>query len=163
LQQPQFDVPKPKKRLKPLEMVLLGLCAFSFCCCTGIAAIVQMAPGKTAEQLADEKAEKDKADAREKDRKAEIKRRDQEARDRVNAYVVAQMGVENRLKSPGTAKFVGSSQDAIYEKTAKGYKIAGEVDAQNGFGALVRSVWVAEVEREGAVWVCTDVQIATRQ
>lgn len=52
----------------------------------------------------------------------------------------AHKGVLQSLKSPGTASFVGKDYCAYQEWSdgEKTYWVSGDVDAQNGFGALIR-------------------------
>lgn len=62
-----------------------------------------------------------------------------------------------RLKSPATAKF---SEDAPSIEGAEG-SVTGVVDAQNGFGALIRNRYTCRAtkgDRNGAaVWLVQDV------
>lgn len=58
--------------------------------------------------------------------------------DRFDAIVIAEAAVKGQLKSPSTAKFCGNSD---YTVTCLGdtWTVKGTVDAQNGFGAVLRS------------------------
>lgn len=54
--------------------------------------------------------------------------------------------VKQRLKSPSTAKFPPTNT-ATVSKTPNGtYIVSSYVDSQNGFGATIRTNWVAEIE-----------------
>jgi alkanesulfonate monooxygenase SsuD/methylene tetrahydromethanopterin reductase-like flavin-dependent oxidoreductase (luciferase family) len=59
----------------------------------------------------------------------------------------AEREVKDSLKSPGTAKFAGcrlGSKDGGAHWT-----VTGTVEAQNGFGALLRSTYVVDVVKSG--------------
>lgn len=64
-----------------------------------------------------------------------------------------QQEVLAQLKAPATAEF----GDAEAEETEDGYLVTGQVDAQNGFGALIRSdfrcVPIKLTTGETIVWV----------
>jgi hypothetical protein len=69
---------------------------------------------------------------------------------RQEAYHVAQEYVQSRLKAPATAEFQSYSKDAIEVVTplsSEGgcYKVRIVVDAQNGFGALIRHKYNVEL------------------
>lgn len=60
--------------------------------------------------------------------------------------------VKARLKSPSTAKFVQWFYDFKEQKEgeyAGHWWTRGEVDSQNGFGAIVRSEFIAIVDIDG--------------
>lgn len=66
--------------------------------------------------------------------------------DEVMAYVMSQKPVERLLRSPGSAKFPTipeAKSERIGECT---FRIVSYVDAQNGFGAVARSFYTAEME-----------------
>jgi hypothetical protein len=63
------------------------------------------------------------------------------------AGAIAQTEVENRLKSPRSAKFPWGTPAC--EVTDNTYMVHSYVDAQNGFGALIRSNWVVIMEHVG--------------
>lgn len=50
--------------------------------------------------------------------------------------------VSEKLKAPSTAKFSGERQSST---GADSWTITGAVDAQNGFGAMIRSAWTCDV------------------
>lgn len=57
-----------------------------------------------------------------------------------NAVTAAQELVKEKLKSPSTAKFPLDSYSVL--RSGSNWMIGGYVDAQNGFGATVRSNWI---------------------
>jgi len=59
--------------------------------------------------------------------------------DERDAWVCAQNVVENHLKSPSTADFCSYPEATITDLGNNKYKIVGYVDAQNSFGAVIRS------------------------
>jgi hypothetical protein len=54
-----------------------------------------------------------------------------------------------RLKAPGTAQFT----DVAVTELGGSYRVAGSVDSQNGFGALVRASFTCSVRLDGDNWV----------
>jgi hypothetical protein len=64
------------------------------------------------------------------------------------AKVMCEDFVEDRLKSPSSAEFSG-----IFDTTISGsgddYTVTGYVDAQNGFGAMLRSNYTCQVRDDG--------------
>lgn len=61
--------------------------------------------------------------------------------------------VKNRLKAPSTAKF---SSVTVISASSEGCEVTGYVDAENSFGANIRSYFRAEAGSDG-VW---DVSIS---
>jgi len=79
------------------------------------------------------------------DRKAEQSRR---CNDDISAFVYSQQFVEKRLRSPATAEF-GSITDSGVKVIGLGecrHLVIAFVDAQNGFGAIVRNWYTAVME-----------------
>lgn len=61
-------------------------------------------------------------------------------KDKINAWVCAQDYVERQLKSPGSAKFCSYRDASVsYSSSTDKYTISGWVDAENSFGATLRS------------------------
>jgi hypothetical protein len=74
-----------------------------------------------------------------------IARKQQEADEEsaISAFSAAQGAIEEQLKAPSTASFA-SFRDSTVVKTSPGvYSIISYVDAENSFGAKLRSKWVA--------------------
>lgn len=69
-----------------------------------------------------------------------------------DARQMAHEFVKDRLKSPSTAEFPDeySGQETVEDLPNKTYKVSGWVDAQNGFGAKLRSIWTVKLHYEGA-------------
>ncbi len=66
------------------------------------------------------------------------------------AFVMSQTFVEDKLKSPSTAEFPYSSSKGVnvhYQGECR-HKISAYVDAQNSFGAMIRTKYYAEVQNE---------------
>lgn len=57
--------------------------------------------------------------------------------DQQQAISACETAVKAQLKSPATAGFSGETTSPA----GNGYYVEGNVDAQNGFGALIRSHW----------------------
>ena len=58
--------------------------------------------------------------------------------------------VRENLKTPGAAKFVKMSSP-VYFENAGTYFLGGDVDSQNGYGALIRSHFYCTIVFEGTV------------
>lgn len=75
----------------------------------------------------------------------------------------AKLAVASRLRAPSTAKF---PPEAHYSVSQIGkqevYSVRGEVDSQNGFGAMIRSLWTVSIEWGGKEPIVTDVKISAR-
>lgn len=71
--------------------------------------------------------------------------------ERSNALLVAQKHVKKQLKSPSTAAFPGIFDDRpeVRSLGSNKYRIRSWVDAQNGFGATIRSNFECVVETDG--------------
>jgi hypothetical protein len=65
------------------------------------------------------------------------------------AWSRVQEAARGQLKAPATASFPWSADQ--FSKTGEGYVIAGHVDSQNGFGAMVRTNFAAGLDRAGNV------------
>lgn len=65
--------------------------------------------------------------------------------DKIDAWVCAQNEIERNLKSPSTAKFPWSGYKAVDLGDNK-WIISSYVDAQNGFGAMIRTNFMCNVE-----------------
>ena len=89
------------------------------------------------------------------EREAELTaRRDQERLDEacgddhsVTAYVMSQRGVRANLRSPATADFPTINSVSVRANGDCTYSVNAYVDAQNGFGALVRTNYSATMRR----------------
>lgn len=78
----------------------------------------------------------------------------------IEAYVMAQQFVEQRLKSPSTAKYPLVASECTTRMEGQKYKINAYVDSQNSFGASIRANFIAVVEQyEKGKWKLVDLQI----
>ena len=71
------------------------------------------------------------------------------------AISVAQAFVRSELKSPSTAKFgrISEHRKIRIEGKENAFKIYGHVDAQNAFGASIRSSYVCEIQYIDNDWL----------
>lgn len=67
----------------------------------------------------------------------------------VEVYIDAREGVLRQLKAPSTAKFPSSSHASIIEYETNKFYVRGYVDAENSFGAKIRSNWFVDMEYIG--------------
>jgi hypothetical protein len=77
------------------------------------------------------------------------------------AYNYAEDFVKQRLKSPSTAKFPGTSEKDkhITELGNNQYQINSWVDSQNSFGAIIRSKFSCKIIFEGNNVRCENLVI----
>lgn len=62
-----------------------------------------------------------------------------------DARFVCEEWVKERLKAPATAQFTDGS---VTGDAVGGFTIAGTVDSENGFGALIRGDWSCQIRYE---------------
>ena len=70
--------------------------------------------------------------------------------DEIMAFVMSESFVEGRLRAPSTADFPSFSSEGVrvtYLGDCK-HRVSAYVDAQNAFGGIVRTRYVAEVQNE---------------
>lgn len=79
---------------------------------------------------------------------------------RIEAYAMAQQFVEQKLKSPATAKYPLTANECTIRIEGQKYQIDAYVDSQNSYGALIRVNFIAVVEQyEKGKWKLVDLQI----
>ena len=78
---------------------------------------------------------------------------------KVEAFQKAELLVKAQLKAPRTAKMSSYGQTNI--KLYKGceYEVRGHVDAQNSFGAQIRSNYTVHLKRNQGGWAVKDLRI----
>jgi len=90
--------------------------------------------------------------------------------DKIEAWVIAEQLVKQSLRSPATASF-GSfwrgdfqdPQNCVVQAPDGSYVVFGWVDAQNAFGATVRSDFRCRLRKSGdGAWDCLGLQITSR-
>lgn len=64
----------------------------------------------------------------------------------IGAYVMAQKPIRAQLRSPSSAIFPFAHQVAVVPIGDCRWKIIAYVDAQNGFGAMLRTPWTATIQ-----------------
>jgi len=80
--------------------------------------------------------------------------------DNADAITFAQTFVKRLLKAPSTASFPWSFNEYDVSDLGGGrWRVSGYVDAQNGFGAMLRSRWTVEMQVEGSTWKLVDASI----
>jgi len=79
--------------------------------------------------------------------------------DDYDAYKACENWVGEQLKAPSTADFSGHGDSQIVE-TENGYDIKGYVDAENGFGAQIRTNWSCNVALSGDNWELLDLNVS---
>jgi hypothetical protein len=73
----------------------------------------------------------------------------------IEAKVTAESFVQRSLKAPATAKFPSANEYVATRLDRQTWKVTGYVDAQNSFGAMLRSHWTVTLRYEGRRnWTC---------
>ncbi len=74
---------------------------------------------------------------------------------KADASVEAENLVLKQLKAPSTAKFQSYSSENVTALGNNKYIVKGYVDAQNGFGAMIRNNFEVEVEfsKDSGTWM----------
>lgn len=82
--------------------------------------------------------------------------------DGLDAYVMSQIFVEKQLKSPSTAKFPTFEDSMVIPLGDNRFKISSYVDAQNSFGAMVRTPYTCIVKHtgEGDKWRLESIDLS---
>lgn len=80
--------------------------------------------------------------------------------DNVEVYAMAESIVEQKLKAPRTAKFCGYTQAKVINYEPNKYTVLNCVDAENSFGAMIRSNFEVSLEWKGnGQWQVINVDI----
>jgi len=81
--------------------------------------------------------------------------------DKHDAIVQAETYVKDSLKSPKSAKFSGITETHATEISTNEWEVTGWVDAENSFGANIRSNYrvVMEVDAKEREWTKKDIEI----
>lgn len=69
--------------------------------------------------------------------------------DAVSAFTFAQSAMRERLKAPSTAKLASITESTTQDLECGVYAVRSYVDAQNSFGAMIRTHFVARVRHLG--------------
>lgn len=70
--------------------------------------------------------------------------------DEIEIWVCAQDVVENNLKSPSSADFCSINDATVYSNGGDNYTVYGYVDAENGFGAEIRTDFTVTLTYTGS-------------
>lgn len=107
-------------------------------------------------------AEREKRRAEEDARKAEQKRI-RNCSDRSMAYIMSRHFVERGLLAPSTAKFPSFNSEGVRvaQISPCKFQVVAYVDAQNGFGAMIRSMYMIDMEYlpDSDSWRGTNLQM----
>jgi hypothetical protein len=97
------------------------------------------------------------------DRRTPEQKAQEQCEDKTTAFVMSQSFVKKRLRAPATADFPwsGDSEVSIKYLGDCTHEVRAYVDAQNAFGAKIRSRYYVKLQnRKGTdTWTALDVQI----
>lgn len=89
----------------------------------------------------------------------------QQVSDSIDARTYAKLYVEKSLKAPSTAKWQNVMDFAVAPlkdregKTIKDiWEVSGYVDAQNSFGAMIRTQWYVKLKKIGNSWTLLEIK-----
>ena len=68
------------------------------------------------------------------------------------AFKACQPFVTRHLVSPSTAEFPPFEEVEVQAQTRNIFRVHGYVDSQNRYGAMMRSVYVCDIQRAGEDW-----------
>jgi len=79
----------------------------------------------------------------------------------LEAVVMMNRFVDERLKAPATADFKPGYSDSVTRIEGQRYRVISWVDAQNSFGAKIRNHFIGEVEQiEKDRWILISLEFA---
>lgn len=130
----QFEPPRPprrKRKNRALLIVLVSIMAV-LVLCIGVVTIYGVTAGKKPKDPATNDLSSD-------------------------AFVICQSFVRKQLKAPSTAKFPAAEST---KRDGATYTVKGGVDAQNSYGAMIRTPYTCVVHADGAdKWSLVDLQM----
>jgi len=74
------------------------------------------------------------------------------------AYLRAVDVVEERLKAPSTADFASYNESKVIEKKDNTYIVTSFVDAENSFGAMIRTRFTCKMHYYNESWYCLELE-----
>jgi len=75
-----------------------------------------------------------------------------------SAWYTCRMFIEDHLKAPKTAEFERYNASRVYQLNTSEWIVTMRVDAQNSFGAMIRSDFKCQLRDEGETWRLIDLQ-----
>jgi hypothetical protein len=79
--------------------------------------------------------------------------------DTIGAWVACQEFVGKRLKAPSTADFQSYDESGVVVESSNSFTVHGYVDAQNSFGAKLRSNYTCRLHTSSSQWLLDDISI----
>jgi len=70
----------------------------------------------------------------------------------MDAWIAAEDFVKRRLKAPSTAKFEKGAHKKVKQLSNGNWHLSSYVDAQNSFGAILRTYYAIEMKRHSDKW-----------
>lgn len=81
--------------------------------------------------------------------------------DGLDAYVMSQIYVEKQLKAPSSAKFPVFDNSMVVPLGDNRFKVTSYVDAQNSFGAMVRTPYTCTIKNTGGdKWLLETIKLS---
>lgn len=84
--------------------------------------------------------------------------------DGIEATIMCERFVKQRLKSPGSAEFSGASETTVTTISGKApwkYQVSGHVDSQNSFGAKLRNTYGCTASTtDGETWTLDNLDLS---
>ena len=76
----------------------------------------------------------------------------------MGAVLVCRDYAAGRLKAPSTAKFQRSSDAVVTRLGVNKYRVKSYVDAENSFGAMIRTTYLCAVTLNGEMWTLNSLE-----
>ena len=110
-------------------------------------ALKEIDPSAYEIETARYKAElQEQREAEERDRQAKQAREEAKVcKDKSWAWTMAKEFVTEQLRAPSTADFPWIREEWVKQTGECAFQVIGHVDAQNGFGAMIRSKWIVNL------------------
>lgn len=90
---------------------------------------------------------------------------ERECKSKSAAYTAVKRSIEYRLKAPSTADWPGRGDSQVLVASTNpeecAYEVWGYVDAQNGFGAMIRTDYYAKTRysKEESRWITSNINM----
>lgn len=139
----------PAKKTKSLRIILIVLLAFiTILILVAIVSAITSSPEEIEARNKRIKDREQKEQLEKKTKELKVQKAEEERSrkhySKMDALIQSQVYIENKLKSPGSAKF-DSSTDRIIQTNDTTFTVISYVDSQNGYGALLRTHYSCKV------------------
>ncbi|MGM0609376.1 MAG: type II secretion system major pseudopilin GspG [Candidatus Muiribacteriota bacterium] len=79
--------------------------------------------------------------------------------DKIDAFTMSKVLVKKKLKAPSTAKFCSYSNATVIKSDNGRFKVSAYVDADNSFGAQIRTSYTCILKESGGKWTLESINM----